>query len=396
MKTLAADTRSRARRYCGPAAAIVSCLAIVLVPLQAQQPTLAVRARGMIDVERGGLVEQATIVVRGGRIVAAGPSADVRVPSDASLIQLPDTTLLPGLIDAHVHLTLAGVPAANARATLAAGFTTVQDLGAVTYANITLRDDIRAGRVEGPRVVASGPWLGIAGGICDFNGIGIRGADAFRQRVRRDVERGADLIKVCVTGWLAEAVDHPEKSEISDEELEAAIDEARRLGKRVAVHALSEAGIGVAARRGVDLIVHGGFPSRETVAMMKERGIQQLPTLFSLSTGKPDHVSALQAHMRGAVAAGLPVAFGTDAGVIAHGTNAREFEHLVSIGVDRPSALRAATVFAARAVGMPGDIGVLAPGRLADVIGVDGNPLEDLRTLQRVSFVMKEGKVFSR
>jgi imidazolonepropionase-like amidohydrolase len=373
----------------------IACLVIVFVPLQAQQSATAIRARGMIDVERGRLIEKATIVVRRGRIVAVGPSGDVAVPANAALIELPQTTLLPGLIDAHVHLTLAGAPAANARATLAAGFTTVQDLGAIAYANITLRDDIRAGRVEGPRVVASGPWLGISGGICDFGGIGVRGSDAFRERVRRDVERGADLIKVCVTGWLADAVDHPETFEISDEELQAAIDAARRLGKRVAVHALSEAGIAAAVRRGADLVVHGGFPSREIIAMMQERGIQQLPTLFSLSTGAPQHVSALQTHMRSAVVTGLPIAFGTDAGVIAHGSNAREFEHLESIGLDRPSALRAATVFAARAVGMAGDIGALTPGRFADVIGVDGNPLEDLRTLQRVSFVMKEGKVFN-
>jgi imidazolonepropionase-like amidohydrolase len=231
---------------------------MLLFPLHAQEPSVAIRARGLIDVERGRLIENATVVVRSGRIVAAGPSADVRAPANASLIQLPDTTLLPGLIDAHVHLTLAGTPAANARATLAAGFTTVQDLGAVTYANITLRDDIRAGRIEGPRVVASGPWLGIAGGICDFGGIGVRGADAFRQRVRQDVARGADLIKVCVTGWLADAVDHPDTYEIGDDELAVAIGEAHRLGKRVAVHALNEAGIGAAVRRGADLVVHGG------------------------------------------------------------------------------------------------------------------------------------------
>jgi imidazolonepropionase-like amidohydrolase len=318
-----------------------------------QDSAVAIRARGMVDVERGRLIEKATILVRNGRIVAAGPSADIGVPANASFIDLPHTTLLPGLVDAHVHLTLGGASAANARATLAAGFTTVQDLGAIAYANITLRDDIRQGRINGPRVVASGPWLGISGGICDFSGIGVRGADAFRQRVRRDVERGADLIKVCVTGWLADAVDNPAKSEISDEELSAAIDEARKADKRVAVHALGAAGIGLAVRRGADLIVHAGFPSRDTIVMMKTRGVQQLPTLFSLSAGKPPHVAALQDHMRDAIANGLPVAFGTDAGVIAHGANAREFERLLSIGLDRRAALRAATVFAARAVAWP-------------------------------------------
>jgi imidazolonepropionase-like amidohydrolase len=362
----------------------------------AQPPMIAIRAAAMVDVERGARIPDAIVVVQGSRIVAAGPQQNVKVPAEASRIELGTVTILPGLIDAHVHLTLAGAPGANARATLAAGFTTVQDLGSAPYANIALRDAIAAGRVEGPRVVASGPWLGISGGICDFNGIGVRGADAFRQRVRADVEHGADLIKVCVTGWLAEAVKDPAKYEISDAELTAAVEEAHRLGKRVAVHALSEGGIGAAVRAGADLVVHGGFPSRETVAVMKERGIQQLPTLFSLSSGAPSEVSALRRHMRDAVAWGLPVAFGTDAGVIPHGANAREFEDLASIGLDAASALRAATVFAARAVGMPDSIGVLAQGRLADVIGVEGNPLDDLQSLQRVTFVMKEGKVFKR
>ena len=371
------------------------CAAAVL-SLHAQEPAVAIRAAGMVDVQQGRLIEKATVVVRGGRIVAAGPAVEVTVPADASVIDLPSTTLLPGLIDAHVHLVLGGQPAANARATLAAGFTTVQDLGAAAYANVTLRDAIAAGRIEGPRVVASGPWLGIAGGICDFNGIGVRGAEAFRKRVREDVEHGVDLIKVCVTGWLADAVARPSQYEISDEELRGAIEEAHRLEKRVAVHAISEGGIGVAVRSGADLVVHGGFASAATIVAMRERGVFELPTLFSLSTGTPRDVAALQARMREAVAAGLPVAFGTDAGVIPHGENAKEFEYLASIDLDAAEAIRTATVSAARAVGRQKDLGVLAAGRIADVVGVDGNPLADLRLLQRVSFVMKEGKIVKK
>jgi imidazolonepropionase-like amidohydrolase len=348
----------------------------------------------MVDVEAGRLVDDAAVVVQAGRIVAAGRAGDVQAPSGASLIDLPGVTLLPGLIDGHVHLTLGGDPRVNARATLAAGFTTVQDLGAAAYANVAVRDAIAQGRIEGPRVVASGPWLGISGGTCDFNGIGVRGPEAFRKRVRDDVEHGVDLIKVCVTGWLTDAVREPAKYEISDDELRAAIEESHRLGKRVAVHALSEGGIGAAVRSGADLVVHAGFPAREIVDAMKARGVRQLPTLFSLSTGTPAELSSLQAHMRRAVTQGLPVAFGTDAGVIPHGANAREFEYLAAIGFDAPDALRAATLWAARAVGMPDDIGALAPGRRADVIGVVGNPLQDYRVLQQVSFVMKDGTVF--
>ena len=373
---------------------MVACLVTMVLPTRAAQPVVALRARAMIDVDRDRLIENATVVVAGARIVAAGANSEIAVPADATVIQLPTLTLLPGLIDAHVHLTLSGVPSANARATLAAGFTTVQDLGAAAYANVALRDAIAAGRIDGPRVVASGPWLGISGGTCDFNGIGVRGAEAFRRRVREDVEHGVDLIKVCVTGWLADAVREPSKYEITDDELAAAIDEAHRLGKRVAVHALSSGGISVSVRLGADLVAHAGFPLPDTVTMMKARGIRQLPTLFSLSAAAPEHLAALRTHMRSAAAAGLPIAFGTDAGVIPHGDNAREFEHLASIGLDPRSALRAATLSAAASVGLTGEIGLLARGRLADVIGVTGNPLQDVSALQHVSFVMKDGKVF--
>jgi imidazolonepropionase-like amidohydrolase len=262
-------------------AAAVSYLGLIFW-LQAEPLPVVIRARGMIEVHSGRLIENATIVIEGDRIVAAGRSAELPVPAKAAPIDLPNLILLPGLIDAHVHLTLAGEPSANARATLGAGFTTVQDLGAQAYANVLLKNAIGEGRVEGPRLVASGPWLGVAGGTCDFNGIGVKGADAFRQRVRQDVERGADLIKVCVSGWVADALKDQAKYEISDVELTAAIDEAHRLGRRVAVHALSEAGIAIAVRLGADLVAHAGFTSAETVVLMKERGIPQLPDVVLL------------------------------------------------------------------------------------------------------------------
>jgi imidazolonepropionase-like amidohydrolase len=369
-------------------------LALLVMTAAAQEPVIAIHAKGMIDVTSGRLINDATVVVRGKRIAAAGPSASITVPGGASIVQLPTMTLLPGLIDAHVHLTLAGDPVANARATLEAGFTTVQDLGSQPYGNITLRDDIAAGKVVGPRVIASGPWLGIAGGICEFNGLGVKGADAFRARVRADVEHGADLIKVCVSGWLGDAVNRPAQYEISDAELVAAIDEAHRHRKRVAVHAISAGGIAAAVNAGADLVVHGGFPSVATVATMKQKRIYDLPTLFSLTrTSPPDAAAALVEAMKTASAAGLPIAFGTDAGVIRHGNNAREFESLVSIGLDPAAAIRTATINAAAAVGKPNDIGVLAKDRFADVIAVEGDPLSDVKALQQIAFVMKEGAV---
>jgi imidazolonepropionase-like amidohydrolase len=341
----------------------------------------------VIDVESGQAREHGAIAVSGDRIVADAPE-------NATLVDLGDSTLLPGLIDAHLHLLLAGEPEANASATLLAGFTTVQDLGAVGYGNLELRDKIASGQVVGPRVVASGPWLGISGGICDFQGIGVRGAQAFRERVREDVARGADLIKVCVSGWLEEAYREPARYEIAEDELLAAVDEAHRLGKRVAVHALSEAGIEKAIAAGADLIVHGGFTSPATLERMKALGVSQLTTLWSLHQGGPESAfGALQTHLRSSWALGLPLAFGTDAGVIPHGKNAREFPELSAIGMTPGDLIRAATTGAARAVGLVGQVGTLSPGAFADVIGVDGNPLTDPEALHRVTFIMKGGRV---
>lgn len=383
-----------------PDAALLACVGSLLAlgagSRMPQAKPVVIRARAMVDVEASWLIENAAVLVRDGVIVAAGPSGTVAVPAGATIIDLPDTTLLPGLIDAHVHLTLTGSLEANARATLLAGFTTVQDLGAIAYGNIAVRDAITSGRVEGPRVIASGPWLGVTGGTCDLNGIGVRGADAFRARVRQDVERGADLIKVCVSGWLADAVANPRGYEITDSELAAAIDEAHRLKRRVAVHALSEEAIDVSVRLGADLIVHAGFASATAVAEMKKRAVYQLSTLLSLAGNKPEHVSALRAHMRATVSGGLPLAFGTDAGVIPHGANAREFAELSVIGLDPAASIKAATLHSARAVGLAGQIGLLKAGYVADVIGVNGNPLKDLGAIEKVTFVMLGGRVVKR
>ena len=374
----------------------VRTLLTLWLPLMAHQEqadSKSITASRMVDVERGVVVDQAVVVVKGDRIVAAGPRSST--PPQGKITELGDVTLLPGLIDAHVHLTLGGAAEANARQTLAAGFTTVQDLGALDYANIRLRESIDSGKVTGPRIVASGPWLGVTAGTCDFQGIGVKGADAFRDRVRRDVAQGADLIKVCASGWLAQASQDPAAYEISDDELKAAIDEAHKAKRRVAAHAISERAIAAAVTHGADLIVHGGFTSGETVKAMKTRGVMQLPTLWSFKRGNPPELyERLRAHLTAAAAQGLPLAFGTDAGVIPHGANANEFLELEALGLSRAGALQAATVGASRAVGMDTEIGSLQPGRLADVIAVSGNPLDDLRALQRVSFVMKGGKEF--
>jgi imidazolonepropionase-like amidohydrolase len=380
----------------------LGCLASLMigprVPAErAGQPAdvLAVSAGSLLDVERGVLVANGLVLIKGDRIVQAGQAERIKVPEGARRVDLGNLTLLPGLIDAHVHLTLAGKAEENARATLLAGFTTVQDLGAIDYSNLALRDAIRDGRVTGPRVVASGPWLGTTGGICDFNGIGVRGPDAFRARVREDVKRGADLIKICVTGWLAAAYTSPSTYEIADDALRAGIEEAHALGRRVAVHALSAAGIETAVKQGADLVVHGGFTPGTLIPQMRKRGVRQLSTLWSLTqAGPPAAAAALEQHLTAATREGLPFAFGTDAGVVPHGANAREFERLTAIGLTPADAIRAATVYAAEAVGLQKKAGNLAAGAFADLIAVDGNPLTDVTALQRVKFVMKDGRVY--
>lgn len=367
-----------------------------VVLLLSVSPTLAqeartLTARWILDVERGEAIENGIIVVKGDRIAAVGRKGEIAPEGEE--INLGDATLMPGMIDAHVHLMLGGTGEANARSTLRAGFTTVQDLGALNYANLKIRNSIREGKFPGPTVVASGPWLGVSGGTCDFQGIGVKGADAFRARVKKDVDEGADVIKVCASGWLAEAAERPDVVEISDEELRSAIEEAHALKRRVAVHAISERAIAMSVIHGADLIVHGGFTAKETVAAMAQRRVFQTPTLFSLKGNVPPTVyEKLQKHLAAAFRDGLPIAFGTDAGVIRHGQNAKEFLELAAMGLKPIEAIRTATVEAAKAVGLPGQIGVLKGGALADIIAVEGNPLDDLSALQKVKFVMKAGR----
>lgn len=361
------------------------------VPPALSQVTRTLTARWVLNVERGEAIEHGLIIVKGERIATLGRKGEIAAEGEET--NLGDVTLMPGMIDAHVHLMLGGTAEANARATLKAGFTTVQDLGALNYANIKIRNSIREGKFPGPTVIASGPWLGVSGGTCDFQGIGVKGAEAFRARVKKDVDEGADLIKVCASGWLAQAVERPDSVEISEEELRAAIDEAHALKRRVAVHALSERAIALSVTHGADLIVHGGFTAKETVASMAQRRVFQIPTLYSQRANVPATVyDKLQKHLGAAFREGLPIAFGTDAGVIRHGQNAKEFAELAGMGLRPIEAIRAATVEAAKAVGLPGQIGVLKPGAAADIIAVEGNPLNDLTALQKVKFVMKAGE----
>ena len=381
------------------AATMGTALALLVSAIGGPQlaPPKVLYARALVDVTSGQTTTDAVVVVTGTRITYAGSRQAAGPPLGADEIRLERLTLVPGFIDAHVHLALAGDPAANARATVEAGFTTVADLGAVDGSVFSLRDAIDAGRAVGPRVLAAGRWIGVSGGTCDFGGIGVRGAAAFRARVDEEVSRGADIIKVCVSGWLPDARRAPEQYEISDDELQAAIGQAHARGKRVAVHAISAAGIRKAVEAGADLVVHGGFVDAPTVRRMREGPVYMLPTLFSFVRGQPaEDVAALRTHLREAIRSGLPVAFGTDAGVIRHGNNGREFDQLLELGLSPAQALAAATADAAAALGMGKMFGTLTAGLSADIVGLDGDPLADPAALQRISFVMCRGAIVKR
>ena len=414
----------------------------VLAAQQAPPPPVAIRAGALLDGTGAAPLRHAVIVIRGERIEAVG--AAVPIPAGARVIDLSAYTLLPGFIDAHVHL--AGRPlgvgdwahrgvtddeaddalwgVTNARATLLAGFTTVRDVGSFSFANVALMRAIDAGRVPGPRMMAAGHLIGISGGHCDQNGYaagalaergpleGIAaGPDQVREAVRLQVKYGATVIKICATGGVLSQGDEIGAQQMTEDEMRAAVETAKMLGRRVAAHAHGNEGIKAAVRAGVTSIEHGSFLDEEAVRMMVEHGTWLVPTLFAgWSVGAPEAPTrlpsfaadkgrrawaALQRSIRLAVAGGVKIALGTDAGVDPHGQNAREFELLVSAGGMTPmQAIQAGTMNAATLLGMERDVGSVEAGKYADLVAVRGDPLADITTLQHPAFVMKGGEVY--
>jgi imidazolonepropionase-like amidohydrolase len=407
---------------------------------QSQRPArglIAVKAARALDARAGAMIANAVIIIEGDRIKTFG--ANLAIPSEVEVIDLGSKTVVPGLIDCHTHLTFdpnrigysslgVSVPrsaltgAKNARLTLEAGFTTVRNVGANGYADIALRDAINAGDVPGPRIIASGPSLGITGGHCDNNLLapefnhfseGVAdGVPAVMRKTREVIKYGADVIKICSTGGVLSLGTDPRASQYTLEEMKAIVAEAHRLGRKVAAHAHGGEGIKLAVRAGADSIEHGTYIDDEAVKLMKEHGTYLVPTLYlgdwflenhqrmgvpaPMAAKGQEVIPVARKNIARAFAQGVPVAFGTDAAVYPHGLNGREFAVYVKLGMTPAQAIQTATIYASKLLGWDDRIGVIEAGKYADLIAVDGDPAKDITELERVKWVMKGGIVVKK
>ncbi len=411
-------------------------------PVSAQDTVTAradvsyVKAGRLVDVTDGKVLTDQVIVIRGERIERVVPTAEVSIPRAARVVDLSRFTVLPGLIDMHVHLTsdhrfhgyrglAISVPRAalygalNAGKTLEAGFTSARNVGAAGYADVALRDAINDDEIPGPRLRVAGPSLGITGGHCDNNLLppdygdrseGVAdGPWAVRAKVREVIKYGADVIKFCATGGVLSKGTSVGKQQYSFEEMQALIAEAHQRGRKVAAHAHGTEGIKTAIRAGVDSIEHASLIDDEGIQLAKEHGTFLVMDIyvdtFILTEGakmgmlpesleKERIVGQRQRDsFRKAHAAGVKLAFGTDAAVYPHGDNGKQFAYMVEYGMSPMEAIQAATVRAAELMDWAGDVGAVEPGRYADLIAVAEDPLEDVTVLENVAVVMKSGEV---
>ncbi|MEZ5307054.1 MAG: amidohydrolase family protein [Pyrinomonadaceae bacterium] len=411
--------------------------------LKTGKGTVYIKAARLIDGTGKPAMKNVVVIVKDDRIEAVATEILMPIPKDAKVIDLGDATLMPGFIDAHTHLIgrVVGDPeggdalfrdpngfseilaSVNARLTIEAGFTTVRNLGAKNFGDMALKKAINEGWVAGPRMVAAGHSIGITGGHCDTNGHrsgviendyrqGIAdGVDAVRAAVRYQIKYGADVIKTCATGGVLSEGDAVGVPQYTYEELSVLADEAHKSERRVAAHAHGAEGIKIAVRAGVDSIEHGSFLDDEGADMMLEKKTWLVPTLMAGETVENlAEAKILRGHIgeKAVAAAGamrnmikiahrkkVNVALGTDAGVIPHGTNAREFELLVNWGgYNVLEAINIGTLNGARLLGLDREIGSIEGGKLADLVAVKGDPESDVSKLRNVSFVMKSGYVY--
>jgi len=357
--------------------------------------TSALDVQRILDPRTGRYSGPSVILVRDGRIVDVVPRSAFKASMADTVIDRHDDTALPGLIDAHVHLSIGGQPRANALADLRAGFTTIVDLGARTHRLLQIRDSINRGFIPGPRVIAAGIWVGVKGGVCEFGGIGIAGgAEEFKARIRANAAAGAEVAKLCISAWSATAFAQPTQYEMPDEIIRASVIEAHSLKRLVVAHDISLGGVRAALDADVDGLAHAAFVDSAAAVRMARQGMWMIPTLASLTAG--DTTAAAPA-LRSAVAlayrSGVRLVFGTDGGVLPHGKNADEFDALASAGVTPIDAIRAATINAAEAFRLQDSIGVVAKGMLADIIAVKGDPLTQRELLKTPTLVMSRGQV---
>jgi len=400
---------------------------------------MVLHARYLFDGVSGRLVDDGTVVVDHGRIVGIGKTATV--PPGARVLDLGDATLIPGLIDSHVHLGeedsgnsyrdfyegMLRLPAEAAfyaerygMRTLQAGFTTVRVLGASDWVDIALRNAVESGVIIGPRIVAAGHAIGTPGGHCDappfppervklaseIDGI-CSGPESCRTAVREQMKFGASVIKICASGGVFSESDPLKVPQLTAAELEAIIGEAHRWGRKVAAHAHGDEAARLAVEAGVDSIEHGTFLSADTMQLMKKKGTYLVPTRmaawwsFEHADSYPPAIGrkaraigdAHRAMMREAVRVGVPVAFGTDSGVTPHGLNAHEFILMTEAGMSPTAALLSATRDAARLLGVDQETGTLEVGRSADVVAVSGNVLDHIENTEHPLLVMARGHV---
>ena len=424
----------------------VGCIltaAIGVLSCVAQNKPVVLKAARMFDGKR--MASPGLVVVSGSKILAVG--TDAAVPAGAEVIDFGDATLSPGFIDAHTHLSSqstenylqramdglqktvaeqALLATQNLRKTLMAGFTTTRDVGSSNFIDVGLRNAVQAGAIVGPRMLVSVRGIGATGGHCDsqdgfhFGLFGretgpedgvINSADDARRAVRFNIKYGADLIKTCATGGVLSSTDEVDTPQLTQEELNALVDEAHALRKKTAAHAHGAVGAKRAIRAGIDSIEHGTFLDDEALDMMKARGTVFVPTLLATVAGGKERLGRglfpplVEAKMRAAIEAinqtfkralakGVIVGLGTDAAVYPHGRNPEEFHLMADLGMPPLEALRAGTSVDAELLGITRLVGSLEPGKLADIVAMPGDPLSNIRNTEKVFFVMKEGVVY--
>ncbi|MBZ5553582.1 MAG: amidohydrolase family protein [Acidobacteriia bacterium] len=403
----------------------------------APEKAVAIRCGHLLDVKSGAMLDHQTVLIEGERIAQVGKTQEIRIPAGVRVIDLGEATLLPGLIDTHVHLFLHPGPqdlqtlretvakrtimaVRNAEADLMAGFTSERDLGTegAEAADVDLRNAIENGEIPGPRLQVSTQAISVEGGHEDFfgynpavnmipNAMMVEGIEGLKRAIRFQIKEGADFVKIYVTG--ADQIVSPENyrtvPQFTLEEMQAAVNEAARVGKKVAVHATGGEGARVSAEAGVYSIEHGYYLDDRTLLLMKQKGIYLVPT-FTVTEWNVAHATTPAAQARGkillqlrhkhfesALAAGVNIAMGSDVGPFPHGTQAEEFSWMVKYGMTPLAAIQAGTMNAAGLMGWRDQLGSIEAGRLADLVAVADNPLQNIDTLKRTLFVMKGGAV---